>query len=192
MRRSSKMDKQYTPTLQKKYTDEIVPSLMEQFGYSSVMQAPRLQKIVINSGVGQAIADKKLIEVAQEEITQIAGQKAIQTISSKDISNFKLRQGMPIGVKVTLRRERMYEFLERLVNVALPRIRDFKGIASKFDGRGNYTLGITEQIIFPEIDIDKISKIMGLEITFVTSAPTDEEGTALLKAFGVPFKNDKE
>ena len=191
MRRSSKMDKQYTPTLQKKYTDEIVPSLMEQFGYSSLMQAPRLQKIVINSGVGQAIADKKLIEVAQEEITLIAGQKAIQTISSKDISNFKLRQGMPIGVKVTLRRERMYEFLERLVNVALPRIRDFKGIASKFDGRGNYTLGITEQIIFPEIDIDKISKIMGLEITFVTSAPTDEEGKALLKAFGVPFKNDK-
>jgi len=191
VRRSSKMDKQYTPTLQKKYTDEIVPSLMEQFGYSSLMQAPRLQKIVINSGVGQAIADKKLIEVAQEEITLIAGQKAIQTISSKDISNFKLRQGMPIGVKVTLRRERMYEFLERLVNVALPRIRDFKGIASKFDGRGNYTLGITEQIIFPEIDIDKISKIMGLEITFVTSAPTDEEGTALLKAFGVPFKNDK-
>ncbi len=191
MRRSSKMDKQYTPTLQKKYTDEIVASLMEQFGYSSVMQAPRLQKIVINSGVGQAIADKKLIEVAQEEITQVAGQKAIQTFSSKDISNFKLRQGMPIGVKVTLRRERMYEFLERLVNVALPRIRDFKGIASKFDGRGNYTLGITEQIIFPEIDIDKISKIMGLEITFVTSAPSDEEGTALLKAFGVPFKNDK-
>ncbi len=191
MRRSSKMDKQYTPTLQKKYTDEIVASLMEQFGYSSVMQAPRLQKIVINSGVGQAIADKKLIEVAQEEISQVAGQKAILTFSSKDISNFKLRQGMPIGVKVTLRRERMYEFLERLVNVALPRIRDFKGIASKFDGRGNYTLGITEQIIFPEIDIDKISKIMGLEITFVTSAPTDEEGTALLKAFGVPFKHDK-
>ena len=185
------MDKQYTPTLQKKYTDEIVASLIEQFGYSSKMQAPRLQKIVINSGVGQAIADKKLIEVAQEEITLIAGQKAIQTMSTKDISNFKLRQGMPIGVKVTLRRERMYEFLERLVNVALPRIRDFKGIASKFDGRGNYTLGITEQIIFPEIDIDKISKIMGLEITFVTSAPTDEEGTALLKAFGVPFKNDK-
>ena len=191
MRRSSKMDKQYTPTLQKKYTDEIVPAIIEQFGYSSVMQAPRLQKIVINSGVGQAIADKKLIDVAQEEISQIAGQKAIQTISNKDISNFKLRQGMPIGVKVTLRRERMYEFLERLVNVALPRIRDFKGIASKFDGRGNYTLGITEQIIFPEIDIDKISKIMGLEITFVTSAPSDEEGTALLKAFGVPFKNDK-
>ncbi len=185
------MDKKYVAGLQKKYTDEIVPALMEQFGYSSIMQTPRLQKIVLNSGVGQAIADKKLIEVAQEELTLIAGQKAVQTFSSKDISNFKLRQGMPIGVKVTLRRERMYEFLERLVVVALPRIRDFKGVASKFDGRGNYTMGITEQIIFPEIDIDKISKIMGLEITFVTSAPTDEEGTALLKAFGIPFKNDK-
>jgi len=190
VRRSSKMDKQYTPTLQKKYTDEIVASLKEKFGYSSVMQTPRLQKIVINSGVGQAIADKKLIEVAQEEITQIAGQKAIQTVSSKDISNFKLRQGMPIGVKVTLRRERMYEFLERLINVALPRIRDFKGVSSKFDGRGNYTMGITEQIIFPEIDMDKISKIMGLEITFVTSATSDEEGKALLKEFGIPFKNE--
>jgi len=184
------MDKQYTPTLQKKYTDEIVPSLVERFAYSSVMQTPRLQKIVINSGVGQAIADKKLIEVTQEEITLIAGQKAIQTTSSKDISNFKLRQGMPIGVKVTLRRERMYEFLERLINVALPRIRDFKGVSAKFDGRGNYTMGITEQIIFPEIDIDKISKIMGLEITFVTSAASDEEGKALLKEFGIPFKNE--
>ncbi len=185
------MDKQFTPTLQKKYSDEIVPVLMKQFGYSSVMQTPRLQKIIINSGVGQAIADKKLIDVTQEEITQIAGQKAVQTVSSKDISNFKLRRGMPIGVKVTLRRERMYEFLERLVNVALPRIRDFKGVSSKFDGKGNYTMGITEQIIFPEIDIDKISKIMGLEITFVTSAASDEEGTALLKAFGIPFKHDK-
>jgi len=185
------MDKQYKPTLETKYTDEVVPGLMEKFGYSSVMQAPRLLKIVINSGVGEAIADKKLIEVTQEEISNIAGQKAIQTFSSKDISNFKLRQGMPIGVKVTMRRERMYEFLERLINVALPRIRDFKGVSSKFDGRGNYTMGITEQIIFPEIDIDKISKIMGLEITFVTSAGTDEEGTALLKAFGIPFKNDK-
>ena len=191
MRRSSKMDKQFTPTLQKKYSDEIVPALMKQFGYSSVMQTPRLQKIIINSGVGQAIADKKLIDVAQEEITLIAGQKAVQTVSSKDISNFKLRRGMPIGVKVTLRRERMYEFLERLINVALPRIRDFKGVASKFDGKGNYTMGITEQIIFPEIDIDKISKIMGMEITFVTSAGTDEEGTALLKEFGIPFKHDK-
>ena len=185
------MDKKYIAGLQKKYTDEIVPALMEQFGYSSVMQTPRLQKIVLNSGVGQAIADKKLIEVAQEELTLIAGQKAVQTISSKDISNFKLRRGMPIGVKVTLRRERMYEFLERLIVVALPRIRDFKGVTSKFDGRGNYTMGITEQIIFPEIDIDKISKIMGLEITFVTSASTDEEGTALLRAFGIPFKNVK-
>jgi len=191
VRRSSKMDKQFTPTLQKKYSDEIVPALMKQFGYSSVMQTPRLQKIIINSGVGQAIADKKLIDVAQEEITLIAGQKAVQTVSSKDISNFKLRRGMPIGVKVTLRRERMYEFLERLINVALPRIRDFKGVASKFDGKGNYTMGITEQIIFPEIDIDKISKIMGMEITFVTSAGTDEEGTALLKEFGIPFKHDK-
>ena len=185
------MDKQYTPTLEKKYSDEIVPSLVKKFGYTSAMQAPRLQKIVINSGVGQAIADKKLIETAQEEITLIAGQKAVQTVSSKDISNFKLRQGMPIGVKVTLRRERMYEFLERLINVALPRIRDFKGVSSKLDGRGNYTMGISEQIIFPEIDIDKISKIMGLEITFVTSAGTDEEGTALLRAFGIPFKNEK-
>ena len=191
MRRSSKMDKKYIPNLQKKYNDEIVAALKEQFGYSSVMQTPRLQKIVLNSGVGEAIADKKLIEVAQEELTQIAGQKAVQTISTKDISNFKLRRGMPIGVKVTLRRERMFEFLERLVSVALPRIRDFKGVRSKFDGRGNYTMGITEQIIFPEIDIDKISKIMGLEITFVTSAATDEEGTALLKAFGIPFKNEK-
>jgi len=185
------MAKQYTPTLEKQYSDVIVPALMKQFGYTSVMQTPRLQKIVINQGVGQAIADKKLIEVAQEELTQIAGQKAVQTTSTKDISNFKLRRGMPIGVKVTLRRERMYEFLERLVHVALPRIRDFKGVSSKFDGRGNYTMGITEQIIFPEIDIDKISKIMGLEITFVTSAATDEEGTALLKEFGIPFKQDK-
>jgi large subunit ribosomal protein L5 len=185
------MDKKFIPNLQKKYADEIVPALKEQFGYSSVMQTPRLQKIVLNSGVGEAIADKKLIEVVQEEITLISGQKAVQTISTKDISNFKLRQGMPIGVKVTLRRERMYEFLERLISVALPRIRDFKGVTSKFDGRGNYTMGITEQIIFPEIDIDKISKIMGLEITFVTSASTDEEGKALLKSFGIPFRNEK-
>ena len=185
------MAKQYITTLEKKYTEEIVPVLMKQFAYKSVMQAPRLQKIVINSGVGQAIADKKLIDVTTEEVTTIAGQKAIQTMSTKDISNFKLRQGMPIGVKVTLRRERMYEFLERLIKVALPRIRDFKGVASKFDGRGNYTMGITEQIIFPEIDIDKIAKIMGLEITFVTSGGTDEEGKALLKEFGIPFRNDK-
>ncbi len=185
------MNKQYTPTLETKYFDEIMPTLIKQFGYTSRMQTPRLQKIVINQGIGQAIADKKLIDVAQEEISQIAGQKAVQTLSTKDISNFKLRKGMPIGVKVTMRRERMYEFLERLVKVALPRIRDFKGVSSKFDGKGNYTMGITEQIIFPEIDIDKLSKIMGLEITFVTSAKSDEEGKALLKEFGVPFKNDK-
>ena len=185
------MAKKYTPSLQKKYSDEIVPVLMKQFGYTSVMQTPRLQKIVINQGVGQAIADKKLIDVAQEEMTLITGQKAVQTTSTKDISNFKLRRGMPIGVKVTLRRERMFEFLDRLISVALPRIRDFKGVTSKLDGRGNYTIGITEQIIFPEIDIDKISKIMGLEITFVTSAATDEEGTALLRAFGIPFKHVK-
>ncbi|MEN8157353.1 MAG: 50S ribosomal protein L5 [Bacteroidota bacterium] len=185
------MAKQYIPTLQKKYSDEIVPALIKQFGYTSAMQTPRLQKIVLNSGVGEAIADKKLIDTVQEELTQIAGQKAVQTVSTKDISNFKLRSGMPIGVKVTLRRERMYEFLERLINVALPRIRDFKGVSSKFDGRGNYTMGITEQIIFPEIDIDKINKIMGLEITFVTSARSDEEGGALLKSFGMPFKHDK-
>jgi large subunit ribosomal protein L5 len=182
---------EYTPTLKTKYSEEIIPALTEQFGYKSVMQVPKLQKIVINQGVGQAIADKKMIDVAQEEMTLIAGQKSIQTMSSKDISNFKLRQGMPIGVKVTLRRERMYEFLERLVNVSLPRIRDFHGIESKLDGRGNYTMGITEQIIFPEIDIDKINKITGMEITFVTSASTDEEGYALLKEFGLPFKNVK-
>jgi large subunit ribosomal protein L5 len=185
------MEKKYIASLQKKYDDEIVPAMMERFGYTSKMQTPRLQKIVLNSGVGQAIADKKLIDVAQEELTLIAGQKAVQTVSTKDISNFKLRRGMPIGVKVTLRRERMYEFLERLIVVALPRIRDFKGVSSKLDGRGNYTMGIPEQIIFPEIDIDKISKIMGLEITFVTSAKTDEEGSALLKEFGIPFKNEK-
>ncbi len=181
----------YTPTLKTKYSKEIVPALMEKFSYKSEMQAPKLQKIVINQGVGQAIADKKMIDVAQEEMSLIAGQKAVQTMSSKDISNFKLRKGMPIGVKVTLRRERMYEFLERLINVSIPRIRDFNGIQSKLDGRGNYTMGITEQIIFPEIDIDKISKITGMEITFVTSASTDEEAFALLKEFGLPFKNVK-
>jgi large subunit ribosomal protein L5 len=178
----------YVAELKKKYTGEIVPALMKEFGYKSVMQVPKLTKIVINQGVGQAVADKKMIDVAQEELSMISGQKAIQTMSKKDISNFKLRKKMPIGVKVTLRRERMYEFLERLINATLPRIRDFKGISTKFDGRGNYTLGITEQIIFPEIDIDKISKIMGLEITFITSARTDEEGLALLREFGIPFK----
>ncbi len=179
---------EYIPNLKTKYKEEIIANLTEKFGYKTVMQVPRLRKIVINSGVGQAVADKKLIDVAQEELTLIAGQKAVQTISTKDVSNFKLRKGMPIGVKVTLRRDKMYEFMERLINVALPRIRDFNGINSKFDGRGNYSLGISEQIIFPEIDIDKISKIMGLEITFVTSARTDEEAQALLKEFGLPFK----
>lgn len=180
----------YTPELSKKYADEIVPALMKEFGYKNVMQVPKLQKIVLNQGVGKAIADKKLIEVATTELSNIAGQKAIQTLSRKDISNFKVRKKMPIGVTVTLRREKMYEFLERLIRVALPRIRDFHGISSKLDGRGNYTFGITEQIIFPEIEVDKISSITGMNITFVTSAKTDEEGYALLKEFGLPFKKN--
>ena len=169
----------------------IIPALMKEFGYKTVMQVPRLEKIVLNQGVGQAIADKKLLEFSVKELTDIAGQKAVQTFSSKDISNFKLRKNMPIGVMVTLRKERMYEFLERLISVALPRIRDFKGISTRLDGRGNYTMGITEQIIFPEIDLDKIAKIMGLQVTFVTSAKSDEEALALLKHFGLPFKNTK-
>ncbi len=181
----------YIPTLKTTYKEQIVPALMKEFGYKSIMQVPKLEKIVINEGVGEAVADKKLIEIAQEELTIIAGQKAVQTRSRKDISNFKLRKGMPVGVRVTLRGERMYEFLERLIAVALPRIRDFKGINEKFDGRGNYTLGIKEQIIFPEIDIDKITKILGMEICFVTTAKTDEEGYALLREFGLPFKNAK-
>ena len=181
----------YVPTLKNAYKEQVVPALVKEFGYKSVMQVPKLEKIVINQGMGQAVADKKLIEVAQQELSVITGQKAVQTKSKKDISNFKLRKGMPIGVRVTLRAERMYEFLERLIAVALPRIRDFKGINEKFDGRGNYTLGITEQIIFPEIDIDKITKILGMEITFVTTAKTDEEAYALLKQFGLPFKNAK-
>lgn len=180
---------EYTPSLKKKYQEEVTPALMKEFNYKSVMQVPRLTKIVLNQGVGRAIADKKLIEVAQSELTAIAGQKAIQTLSKKDISNFKLRKKMPIGVKVTLRRDKMYEFLERLISVALPRIRDFNGITTKLDGRGNYTLGITEQIIFPEIDIDKIHSIIGLEVSFVTTAESDEEGLALLQKFGLPFKN---
>ena len=181
----------YVPTLRTEYKERIVAALMKEFGYTSVMQCPKLEKIVVNQGMGQAIADKKLIEIAQEELTRITGQKAVQTKSRKDISNFKLRKGMTIGVRVTLRGNRMYEFLERLIAVALPRIRDFKGINDKFDGQGNYTLGVTEQIIFPEIDIDKITKIFGMEITFVTSAPTDEEAYALLREFGLPFKNAK-
>jgi large subunit ribosomal protein L5 len=179
------------PNLKKKYQEEIVSALTKEFKYTSVMQVPRLSKIVINQGVGQAVTDKKIVDIAQEELTLISGQKAIQTFSRKDISNFKLRRKMPIGVKVTLRRERMFEFLERLISIALPRIRDFKGVNAKFDGRGNYTLGITEQIIFPEIDIDKINKLLGMEISFITTARSDEEAFALLREFGIPFKNVK-
>ncbi len=178
-------------TLHKDYTERIVPALEKQFGYTTVMQVPRLKKIVINQGLGEATQDKKIIETAINELTAITGQKAVATLSKKDISNFKLRKKMPVGVMVTLRRDKMYEFLERLVRVALPRIRDFKGIEGKLDGRGNYTLGITEQIIFPEINIDNISKLLGMNITFVTSANSDEEGYALLKEFGLPFKNAK-
>ena len=178
-----------TASLKKEYAERIAPALMKQFNYSSSMQIPVLKKIVINQGLGMATADKKIIDVAINELTAITGQKAVATVSRKDVANFKLRKKMPIGVMVTLRRERMYEFLEKLVRVALPRIRDFKGIESKFDGRGNYTLGIQEQIIFPEINIDTIDRILGMNITFVTSAPTDEEGYALLKEFGLPFKN---
>ena len=180
-----------TASLKKEYAERIAPALMKQFNYSSSMQIPVLKKIVINQGLGMATADKKIIEVAVNEITAITGQKAVATVSKKDVANFKLRKKMPIGVMVTLRRERMYEFLEKLVRVALPRIRDFKGIESKFDGRGNYTMGIQEQIIFPEINIDTIERILGMNITFVTTAKTDEEGYALLKEFGLPFKNAK-
>ena len=180
-----------TQTVKKDYQERIVPALTEKFSYTTPMQVPKLKKIVINQGLGAATQDKKVIETAINELTAITGQKAVATLSRKDISNFKLRKKMPIGVMVTLRREKMYEFLERLIRVALPRIRDFKGIESKLDGRGNYTLGITEQIIFPEINIDAINKLMGMNITFVTSANTDEEGYALLKQFGLPFKNAK-
>ncbi|MDA3817661.1 MAG: 50S ribosomal protein L5 [Prolixibacteraceae bacterium] len=179
------------PVLQKKYNEDVVPALMKEFGYKSIMEVPRLQKIVLNQGVGDAASDKKIIEVATEEMTNIAGQKALQTLSRKDISNFKLRKKMPIGVRVTMRRRRMYEFLERLIVIALPRIRDFNGISGKLDGRGNYTLGIDEQIIFPEIVLDKVNRISGMNITFVTTAKTDEEGFALLREFGLPFKKDK-
>ena len=182
---------EYVPELRKKYKEVIVPALTKEFNYTTPMQVPKLEKIVINQGVGKAIADKKIIDTAAEELTAITGQKAMKTLSRKDISNFKLRKKMPIGVKVTLRKDRMYEFLERLIVVALPRIRDFKGVNSKLDGKGNYTLGITEQIIFPEIDIDKITTLLGMDITFVTSAQTDEEGYALLREFGIPLKNLK-
>ena len=178
-----------TASLKKEYAERIAPALKNKFQYSSPMQIPVLKKIVINQGLGMAVNDKKIIDVAINELTAITGQKAVATVSCKDIANFKLRKQMPIGVMVTLRRDRMYEFLERLVRVALPRIRDFKGIQSKFDGKGNYTLGIEEQIIFPEINIDNITKILGMNITFVTSAKTDEEGYELLKEFGLPFKN---
>ncbi|MFN8253000.1 MAG: 50S ribosomal protein L5 [Ferruginibacter sp.] len=181
-----------TARLADKYTKEVVPALMKKFSYKTVMQAPKLTKICLNRGVNGAVADKKLIDIAVDELTNITGQKAVPTISKKDISNFKLRKSMPIGARVTLRGVKMYEFLDRLVSVSLPRVRDFKGINDKsFDGRGNYTLGVTEQIIFPEIDIDKVNKITGLDITFVTTAQTNEEAFELLKELGMPFKNIK-
>jgi len=179
-----------TASLKQDYRERIVPVLMKQFGYSTVMQAPKLEKIVLNQGLGIAVADKKIIEVAINEMTAITGQKAVATLSKKDISNFKVRKKMPIGVRVTLRGDRMYEFLERLIKVALPRVRDFKGIENKLDGRGNYTMGIQEQIIFPEINIDNINRLLGMNVTFVTTASTDEEGFALLKEFGLPFKKN--
>ncbi len=182
----------YSPRLADKYTNEVIPALKKKFAYKSIMQAPKLQKICINRGVNGAVTDKKLVDIAVEELATITGQKSVPTYSKKDISNFKLRKGMPIGARVTLRGEKMYEFLDRLVSVALPRVRDFKGVSDKaFDGRGNYTLGVTEQIIFPEIDIDKVNKITGLDITFVTSAATNEEAYELLKELGMPFKNIK-
>ncbi|MCB0516162.1 MAG: 50S ribosomal protein L5 [Chitinophagales bacterium] len=176
-----------------KYQKEVVPALMEQFGYKSIMQVPKLEKICLNQGVGAATADKKLVDVAVEEMSLIAGQRAVATKAKKSVSNFKLREGMPIGARVTLRKERMWEFLDRLISVTLPRVRDFRGVNDKsFDGRGNYSMGITEQIIFPEIVMDKINRITGMDITFVTSAQTDNEAFALLKALGVPFKNQKQ
>ena len=182
----------YTPRLKDKYKAEVVPALQKRFNYKSVMQVPRLEKISLNRGVNGAVTDKKLVDIAIDELTTISGQKAVATMSKKDISNFKLRKNMPIGARVTLRGEKMYEFLDRLISVALPRVRDFKGINEKsFDGRGNYTMGVTEQIIFPEIDIDKVNKITGLDITFVTTAQTDEEAYELLKELGMPFKNVK-
>jgi large subunit ribosomal protein L5 len=181
-----------TPRLADKYKQEVVPALMKKFSYKTVMQAPRLTKICLNRGVNGAVTDKKLIDIAIDELSNITGQKAVATMSKKDISNFKLRKDMPIGARVTLRGVKMYEFLDRLVSVSLPRVRDFKGINDKsFDGRGNYTLGVTEQIIFPEIDIDKVNKITGMDITFVTTAGTNEEAFELLKELGMPFKNVK-
>lgn len=184
--------KTYEPRLASRYKKDVVPALVKKFGYTSVMQAPKLEKICLNRGVNGAVSDKKLIDIAIDELTTISGQKAVATMSKKDISNFKLRKNMPIGARVTLRGDKMFEFFDRLVAVALPRVRDFKGVNEKaFDGRGNYTLGITEQIIFPEIDIDKVNKITGLDITFVTTANTDEEAFELLKELGMPFRNVK-
>ncbi|MDQ3843148.1 MAG: 50S ribosomal protein L5 [Bacteroidota bacterium] len=182
----------YTPRLKEKYKNEVIPALMKRFGYKSIMQVPRLEKIALNRGVNGAVADKKLVDVALDELTTISGQRAVATMSKKDISNFKLRRGMPIGARVTLRGDKMYEFLDRLISVALPRVRDFRGVNEKsFDGRGNYTMGVTEQIIFPEIDIDKVNRITGMDITFVTTAETDEEAYELLRELGMPFKNVK-
>lgn len=182
----------YTPRLQEFYNANVAPKLNEQFGYSSVMQIPKILKVCINQGIGDATQDKKLVDIYQEELTTIVGQKAVATIAKKSVSNFKLREGMPIGVRVTLRRDRMWEFLDRLITVTLPRVRDFQGINDKsFDGRGNFSFGVTEQIIFPEIDLDKITKINGMDITIVTSANTDAEAFALLKEMGMPFKNQK-
>ena len=184
------MSTKYSPRLADKYKNEVVAALVKKFGYKTVMQAPKLEKIAINRGVNGAVNDKKLVDIAVDELTNITGQKAVPTFSKKDISNFKLRKGMPIGARVTLRGDKMYEFLDRLIAVALPRVRDFKGVSDKaFDGRGNYTLGVTEQIIFPEIDIDKVNKITGMDITFVTTANTNEEAYELLKELGMPFKN---
>jgi large subunit ribosomal protein L5 len=182
----------YSPRLADKYKKEVIPALMKKFGYKSIMQAPRLEKICLNRGINGAVADKKLVDVSIDELTLVAGQKAVSTISKKDISNFKLRKGIPIGARVTLRGEKMYEFLDRLISAALPRVRDFRGVNEKsFDGRGNYTLGVTEQIIFPEVDIDKVNKITGMDITFVTTANTNEEAYELLKELGMPFRNAK-
>ncbi len=178
----------YKPRLQEKYATEVIPALTEKFGFKSVMRVPKIEKIVISQGIGEAVADKKIVDSAVDDLTIITGQKAVATISKKDVSNFKLRKGMPIGTKVTLRGDKMYEFLDRLISIALPRTRDFKGVPAKgFDGRGNFNMGVKEHIIFPEIDIDKVNKILGMDITIVTSAPNDEEGKALLDAFGFPF-----
>lgn len=182
----------YTPRLKKKYLEEVVPALMEQYQYSSIMEVPKIEKISINQGIGGATQDKKLVDNAITEMTLIAGQQAVPTKARKSISNFKLREGMTIGARTTLRKNRMYEFLDRLINIALPRVRDFRGINDKsFDGRGNYSMGITEQIIFPEIDLDKVSRITGMDITIVTNAKTDAEALTLLKLMGMPFKNQR-